>query len=237
MPGHLAEPVPDRAHGLDEMGVLLAELGPQPPDVHVHRPGAAVVLVAPDPAEQRLAREHLRRVPGQEAEQLVLHVGQVQDPARDRRLVGLEVQHERSVLDDVRPHALPAAPEEMLQAGHQFLGPRRQDAEVVEEVVAQEELADLPGADGEEQRRQGHLAQAHVTAEGDRGRHVVSRHDQRTRVPGRAAVLPGRRDLVGRGHAVVAEPRALQRQGHLGGQVVREGEERVHEAGAQSSGR
>ena len=44
-----AEAVADRAHGLDQVGVLLAELGPEAPDVDVDRAGAAVVLVAPHP--------------------------------------------------------------------------------------------------------------------------------------------------------------------------------------------
>ena len=48
-PAGLAEAVADRAHGLDEVGVLLAELGPEAPDVDVDRAGAAVVLVAPHP--------------------------------------------------------------------------------------------------------------------------------------------------------------------------------------------
>ncbi len=60
-PGGLAEPVADRADRLDQVGVLLAQLGPQPADVDVHRAGPAVVLVAPDPAEQRLAGEDLAR--------------------------------------------------------------------------------------------------------------------------------------------------------------------------------
>ena len=68
LPSHLAEAVPDRPHGLDQVGVLLTQLGPEPPDVDVDRAGPAVVLVAPDPAEQRLAGEHLGRVAGQEAQ-------------------------------------------------------------------------------------------------------------------------------------------------------------------------
>ena len=48
-PAALAEAVADRAHGLDQVGVLLAELGAQAADVDVDRAGAAVVLVAPHP--------------------------------------------------------------------------------------------------------------------------------------------------------------------------------------------
>ena len=49
-PAGLAEAVADRPDGLDEVGVLLAELGAEAPDVDVDRAGAAVVLVAPHPA-------------------------------------------------------------------------------------------------------------------------------------------------------------------------------------------
>ena len=46
-------PVADRPHGLDQVLVLGAELGPQPPDVHVHGPGASVEVVAPHLAKER----------------------------------------------------------------------------------------------------------------------------------------------------------------------------------------
>ena len=52
VPRHLPEAVTDRAHGLDQVGVLLAELGPQAADVDIDRARPAVVLVAPDPAQQ-----------------------------------------------------------------------------------------------------------------------------------------------------------------------------------------
>ena len=48
-PARLAELVADRPDGLDQPGVLLAQLGPQASDVDVDRAGAAVVLVAPHP--------------------------------------------------------------------------------------------------------------------------------------------------------------------------------------------
>ena len=64
MPGHLPEAVADRAHGLDQVGVLLAELRSQAPDVDVDGARPAVVLVAPDPAEKGLTGEDLGRMPG-----------------------------------------------------------------------------------------------------------------------------------------------------------------------------
>ena len=48
-------PVADAPNGLDQVLVLGAELGPQPPDVHVHGARAAVEVVAPDLAQQRRA--------------------------------------------------------------------------------------------------------------------------------------------------------------------------------------
>src|SRR5688500_1923907 len=85
-PAGLAEPIADGTDRRDQVGVLLAELGPETPDVDVDGAGSAVVVVAPDPAEQRLAREDLARVRGQELQQLVFHVGEVERLARYRRL-------------------------------------------------------------------------------------------------------------------------------------------------------
>ena len=48
-PARLSEAVAHRPDGVDQAGVLLGELGPQPPDVDVDRAGPAVVLVAPHP--------------------------------------------------------------------------------------------------------------------------------------------------------------------------------------------
>src|SRR5690606_34609072 len=59
------EPVADVADGADHRLVLRAELGPEPPDVHVHGAGAAVVVIAPDVAEQLLPAEHPAGVLGE----------------------------------------------------------------------------------------------------------------------------------------------------------------------------
>src|SRR5664280_3671540 len=100
-PVGLAEAVADRPHRLDQVCVLFAELGPQPAYVDVHGPVPPVVLVAPYPAEERLAGEDLARSGGQEPEEFVLHVGEVEDLAGHRGLVGLEVEDERAVLQQV----------------------------------------------------------------------------------------------------------------------------------------
>ena len=68
----------------------------------------------------------------------------------------------------------------MLEAGRQLVGPGREHAEIVEQVIAKEKLADLFGPDDQEERAEGHLAQTDVAAEGDRCRHVVAGHDDRT---------------------------------------------------------
>ena len=82
---HRPEAVADAADRLDEMRVLLAELGPQPPDVDVDGPRPAEVLVSPHPRQQHLTGEDLSRVSGEEAQQLVLHEGEVERTTRRRR--------------------------------------------------------------------------------------------------------------------------------------------------------
>src|SRR4051812_16227535 len=130
-PPRLSEPVADGAHGLDEVRVLLAELRPQPPDVDVDGAGPAVVLVAPHPGQERLAREDLAGVGGEELQQLVLHVGQVERASIARRLVGLEVEHELAVLDELGPRPPAGAPEQVLQPRLELAGLERAEAEVV----------------------------------------------------------------------------------------------------------
>ena len=55
--GVAGEAVADVAHRLDQLLVLRAELGAQAPDVHVDGAGAAVVVVAPQLAEELFAGE------------------------------------------------------------------------------------------------------------------------------------------------------------------------------------
>src|SRR5215831_12189252 len=56
-PAGLAEAVTHRTHRLDVARVFLAELRPQPADMHVDRARAAVVLVTPHARQQLFARE------------------------------------------------------------------------------------------------------------------------------------------------------------------------------------
>ena len=68
--------------------MLGAELGPQPPHVHVDRAGAAEVVVAPDLLHQVRAGEDPARVLGQELQQLELLVGEVERAALQAGGVG-----------------------------------------------------------------------------------------------------------------------------------------------------
>ena len=72
------EAVADVADGADQRLVLGAELGAQPPDVDVHRPGAAEVVVSPDLLEQLGAGEDPARVLREVLEELELLERQVQ---------------------------------------------------------------------------------------------------------------------------------------------------------------
>ena len=171
----------------DEVGVLLAELGPQAPDVDVDGAGAAVVLVAPHPRQQRLAGEHLAGVRGEELEQLVLHVGEVERVAVDGGLVGLEVEHERRrTRRSSGAVPRPGAPEQVPEPGLELAGVERRQAEVVEQVVAQLEVAELGAADQQQQRLERDVALAQRAGTG------------RTRPRGRR-----RRTTIGAGPAVV----------------------------------
>ena len=68
--------------------MLGAELGPQPPDVHVHRASAAEVVVSPDLLQQLGPGEDPAGMLGKELEQLEFLEGQVQDPAAQPGRVG-----------------------------------------------------------------------------------------------------------------------------------------------------
>ena len=82
------KPVPHIPHRLDERVRAILDLAAQPPNVHVDRPRSAVEVVAPDPVEQRLAREYLVAIRRQEPQQLVFLVRQVDRAAGLAGLVG-----------------------------------------------------------------------------------------------------------------------------------------------------
>ena len=89
-------PIAHAAHRLDEPGVI-AKLGANGLDVHVHRTRATVEVPAPHAPEQRLAREDLAREAHQEGEQVKLAHGE-----RERLAVELAVRREGH--SSTRPH-------------------------------------------------------------------------------------------------------------------------------------
>src|SRR5919106_3804039 len=84
-------PVANPPNRLDQVLVLGAELGAEPPDVHVHRAGAPIEVVPPHFPEELGPGEHSAGVLSQEPQQLELFVRQVQGAGPRRDLVGLHV--------------------------------------------------------------------------------------------------------------------------------------------------
>src|SRR3954453_19131733 len=130
----------------------------------VDRPSTPVVLVTPDPRQQDLPREHLAGVLGEELQELVLHVRQVQRTAFNRRLVGVDVQRQAAVLDRLVLHLREALEQQMSQTGLDLDGVERGQAEVVEEVVAQLQLVELRPVE-QQQQPGGRIALAQRPAE------------------------------------------------------------------------
>src|SRR3954452_4724577 len=92
------EAVADVAHGTDQ-ALEVAELGAQPPHVHVDGAGAAEVVVAPHLREQLLPGEDPGRVRGEEAQQLELLEGEVEGTALHLRRVARLVDDDTGGLD------------------------------------------------------------------------------------------------------------------------------------------
>src|SRR5688572_23642302 len=136
-PASLTEAVAHRPHGLDHVGMLLAELGAQPANVNVDGARAAVVLVAPDAVEEHLSGEDFAGVLSQKLEQLVLHVREVEMMSADRRLIGRHVELQLAIFDEVWCRRRAGAPQQVADPCLQFGGMERKQAEVVEQLVAQ----------------------------------------------------------------------------------------------------
>ena len=96
------EPVAHVAHGTDQRLVLRAELGPQPPHVDVHRPGAAEVVIAPHLLQQLGAGEDPAGMLGEELQQLELLEREIQDAGAQPGAVGGLVDGEVAGADLVR---------------------------------------------------------------------------------------------------------------------------------------
>ena len=85
-----------------------------------------------------------------------------------RGLVGLQVEHQGTVFDEVRAGAPTGPPEHVGQPGVELLGLPRGDAEVIEEVFAQLELSELGAGYDQQQRRHRQIPLAHRPAQGER---------------------------------------------------------------------
>jgi hypothetical protein len=92
---------------------------------------------------------------GEELEQLVLHVGQVQRPAGQGGLIGLQVEDERSVLDQVGSGPPPRPPKKVGPAGLQLLALPRRHAEIVEQILSQLQLTELRSGDKQQEGSSG----------------------------------------------------------------------------------
>src|SRR2546430_170981 len=223
----LAEPVADRPHGLDQPGSLLPELGSETPDVDVDGPCPAVVLVPPHARQELLAGEHLARVGGEEPQELVLHVREVEGSAGHRRLVGLEVEDEVAVLDNLGSRRPTRPPMQVPQARLELPRMERREAEVVEDVLAHLELGELCARDEQEDRLERGVPLAERTADPERALGVVVGADDSARPSVGRLVLRSDRGVRDRLPRIAGEVERLRQQRR---RRVREDEKRLRDA-------
>src|SRR5918999_3452832 len=97
----VTEPVPDAAHGLDELGLgrIALELFAEMANVNVDRARLAVRRVAPERLEQHLARENSPRLGRQRAQELELDVGQLHVAAVSLDEASVEIDPQAVRLD------------------------------------------------------------------------------------------------------------------------------------------
>ena len=219
----MAEAVAHAAHGLDQVLVFLAELGAQAADVHVYRAGPAVILVTPHSAQQHLAREHSARILGEELQQLVFHVGEVERLALDCCLVGLDIERKPAVLNEVGPQfgasAAGVFAQHEPQASFELDGVKGSEAEVVEQVVAHAEIGELASAEQHQQWRDGYLALAERAAQCPRSFGVSIAGDHRA---GPAAGRFVASDIVGASNGFPLVTAEVERAHEIGGRWVTE---------------
>ena len=133
--------------------MFFAEFGAQSPHMHIDGAGATVILVSPDSIQKCLASKDLARVGGEESEEFVFHVGEVERATSDRGLIGLDVEEQWSVFEKFRSGAATGSPEKVPKAGFELAGVRWVNDEIVEELVSVVELVKLgPRHDGQKGR-------------------------------------------------------------------------------------
>jgi hypothetical protein len=184
--------------------VLGPELGADAAHVDIDRARAAVVVIAPDAAQQRLAREHALGMRHEELQQLVLHVREVHGPLVDRDLVGREVHLQAADADDVvvvdAVDRAPGAGDPRLQ----LVGAERLDDQLVA-LGDPDPLRQLAAVDRDEDR---HLAELVVGGQARaqlRARRLLGPAGEDERQRGGAAVAVGWAQRPVGGDAVGAE--------------------------------
>ena len=109
------------------LGVLY--LAPQSPDVDVHRPVAAVVIVAPHPVKQSIPGIHAAFVDRQEPEQFVLPEGKFHHPVADGYLTAGGVYHQVIPLDKIG--LVVGSLQQPPYPQHHLIHPTRLESEIV----------------------------------------------------------------------------------------------------------
>ncbi len=191
----------------------------------IDRSGAAVVVVAPDPAQQGLPGEHLAGVRGEELQQLVLHIGEVERLAVDGGLVRLEVHPERAVLDDLGPGDLATATEKVLEASLELDRLERVETEVVEEIFTEVERSEMATADQQQHRTDMDIAAADRSAQAKGLVGFVAGHDD-CADPAVGGLLAARRVEIGR--CLPRPATQVESLGELGWGGGGEDEKRIH---------
>ena len=97
----LLKSVPHPPHRFYKGVFAPLDLGPEPADMDIHGPVAAVVVIAPDLIEQGLTGKDPAAVGGKEYQEPVFREGEGEGLTRERRLPAREVDHQIVVADHV----------------------------------------------------------------------------------------------------------------------------------------
>ena len=125
----------------------------------------------------------------------------------------------------------PRAPEQVLEAGLELARVERRQAEVVEEVVAQLEVAELGAADEQQQRLEREVALAQRPAEGEGA--APGRRRRTTMAPAQPSSGSRRVDVASSADGLPRVAGQVERLGQLGRGRVGEEEEGFHQRAHQ----
>ena len=169
---------------------------------------------------------------GEEPQELVLHIREVERAAAHRRLVRLEVEDEVAVLDDLGSRRPTRPPMQVPQARLELPRMERREAEIVEDVLAHLELGELCARDEQEDRLERGVPLAERTADPERALGVVVGADDSARPSVGGLVLRGDRGVRDRLPRIAGEVERLREQRR---RRVREDEERLGDPGHHHS--